>query len=335
MQQNLWRPKDVGDIANGLILFDGVCVLCSRSMRFVLKRDRDAWFRFTPIQSPYGRALAQRLGIDAAMPQTNAVIVCGRANFKSDTVIAVLERLPRWRFCGRAIALVPRALRDWIYDRVAQNRYRLFGRTESCMVPSPDVLARFIHDDASVAAAVSASRPSPFQFLLGSDFERLPEAVRRAHALSHSLATAGRAEVATAPGLLPRLLCRLAGLPPPGSDMAVTVAFHPDGHLREFWQRRFGERRYASSIRAGDARAPGLLVEHFGLFDLEFRLAPGDGGLAWSLVGWRLCGVRLPRWSAPAIECLESADGERFVFDLDVAFPVIGHVIHYRGWLTP
>ena len=147
----LWQPERTSPaLPNGLILFDGVCVLCSGWVRFVLERDRDGWFCFTPIQSPYGRALAERLGIDPENPQTNAVIVRGRAHFKFDTVIAILERLPRWHW-ARALAVLPRPLRNFIYDRVAQNRYRWFGRTESCMVPTPGVTARFVHDGPPAA----------------------------------------------------------------------------------------------------------------------------------------------------------------------------------------
>jgi predicted DCC family thiol-disulfide oxidoreductase YuxK len=335
-----WRPVDASGIPNGLILFDGVCVLCSRSVQFVLERDRDRWFRFTPIQSSLGRALALRLGISLQAPETNAVIVRGRAHFKADSAIEVLRLLPR-RSWSRAFLLVPRALRDFIYDRVAQNRYRLFGRTESCMAPTPNLRARFVFEDAGATMALTpafASRPSPFQVLLGGDFARLPAAVRRVHALGGSLQTAGRADVSAAKGMLASLLCRLAGLPAAGRDIPVAVAFHADGHLREFWQRRFGDRRYASTLRIGDPRAPGLLIERFGPFALEFRLEPSGEALAaslsWSLVGCRLLGFRLPRWAGPRIACVESAEGERFLFDIDVAFPLLGHVIHYSGWLS-
>lgn len=332
-----WLPKDAGKFPNGLILFDGVCVLCSRSVQFVLERDRDRWFRFTPIQSPFGRVLAQRLGISLDAPETNAVILRGRAHFKADTAIEVLRRLPG-RSWSRAFLLMPRLLRDFVYDRVAQNRYRLFGRTESCMVPTPELGARFVFDEAGVMTEPTlARRPSPFQVLLGDDFARLPVAVRRVHALAGSLDTAGRADVAVTRGMTAALLCRLAGLPAAGRDVPVTVAFHADGHLREFWQRRFGDRRYASKVRAGDPRAPGLLVEQFGPFALEFRLElRGEASaahLCWSLVGCRLLGVRLPRWARPRISCAERGDGERFRFDIDVEFPLIGHVIHYSGWL--
>jgi predicted DCC family thiol-disulfide oxidoreductase YuxK len=332
-----WRPKDAGELPNGLILFDGVCVLCSRSVQFVLRRDRDRWFRFAPIQSPYGRALALRFGISPDVPETNAVIVRGRGNFKADSASEVLRRLPLWTW-ARVFPLVPRRLRDFVYDRVAQNRYRLFGRTESCLVPAPDLRFRFIFDELEATEAF-AGRLSPFQVLLGDAFARLPPVVRRAHALNGSLKTAGCAEVSVAKNVVAQLLCWVAGLPAAGRDVPVTVAFHADGHLQEFWDRRFGERRYASTMRIGDPRAPGLLVERFGPFDLEFRLEPcGEAPAArlnWSLVSCRLLGLRLPRWACPMIECVESGDGERFLFDIDVVFPLIGRVIHYSGWLTP
>ncbi len=333
-----WQPKDASDLPDGLILFDGVCILCSRSAQFVLERDRDGWFLFTPIQSPYGRALAQRFGISIDMPETNAVIVRGRAQFKSGTAIEVLRWLPRWRW-ARLLSFVPGTLRDFIYDRIAQNRYRLFGRTEACMMPTSSIARRFmLNSDTERTAVLGPERQSPFQDLLGSDFARLPELVRRIHGLTHSLRSTGRADVCRAPRLLARLLCTVAGLPPSGRDISVTVEFHPDGHLREFWERRFGRRRYSSTLRAGDPRAPGLLVEHFGPFDLEFRLSVASESLStrlhWSATGWRFLGVRLPRQTVPRIHCVESGDSERFMFDIDVAFPLIGQVIRYCGALA-
>lgn len=332
-----WRPKEARDLPNGLILFDGVCVFCCRSVQFVLERDRDRWFRFAPIQSAFGRALAERLGISAEMPETNAVIIRGRAHFKADSAIEVLRLLPRWSW-ARVLSLAPRSLRDFIYDWVAQRRYRLFGRTTSCMVPTSEISARFVFGDAGERAAF-AGRLSPFQELLGGDFARLPAAVRRVHAVRDSLKTSGRAKVSVAAGVGPWLICRLAGLHSPGQEIPVEVEFHPDGHLREYWERRFGERCYASTMHIGEQRAPGLLVERFGPLALEFRLeARGEGStarLCWSLAGCRLFGARLPQQAQPRIECTESADGERFLFDIDVAFPMIGHVIHCGGWLSP
>lgn len=138
-----WAPVPAPGLPDGLILFDGVCLLCSAWVRFVARRDPAMRFRFVAIQDAAGRDLAARLGIDAAEPETNAVALGGRAFFKSDAALAVLRHLPGWRWTG-ALRAVPRPVRDWAYDRIARNRYRLFGRTDVCMVPTPDLAARFL-----------------------------------------------------------------------------------------------------------------------------------------------------------------------------------------------
>jgi|AGTN01.3.fsa_nt_gi hypothetical protein len=175
---------------------------------------------------------------------------------------------------------------------------------------------------------------TPFQRILGAAFEGLPGPVQHFHGLSGELHTNGTAEITSVANPTAWALCKIAGLPKPGRDVPVTVSFHPDGKGREFWDRHFAGRRYASTMEAGQGKDDGLLIEHFGPFDLLFRLEPREGGLGWSLSGWRLLGIPLPTWSRPAIECTEMAEGNRFVFDIDVAFPLMGHVVHYRGWLA-
>jgi predicted DCC family thiol-disulfide oxidoreductase YuxK len=138
-----WPPVAAPEVADGTVLFDGVCVLCSWWVRFIIERDPDARFRFTPIQSPYGRILAEIFDIDKDAPETNAVVFAGAAYFKSDAAIYALQSLPKWRWVC-VLKGIPRPLRDWLYDRVARNRYSLFGRTESCLVPTPDIARRFV-----------------------------------------------------------------------------------------------------------------------------------------------------------------------------------------------
>ena len=136
--QPRWRSVPCTDVPDGTILFDGVCVLCSAWFRFVTRRDPAVRFRFAAIQGPYGRRQAARLGLDPDAPETNAVVVGGRAYFRSDAAIEVLHRLPGWRWVP-LLRAVPRPLRDRLYDVVARNRYRLFGRTDVCMVPAPEL----------------------------------------------------------------------------------------------------------------------------------------------------------------------------------------------------
>lgn len=125
-------------------LFDGVCILCSRAVRYTLRHERAPAIRFVALQSPQGRALAVAHGLDPDDPASFLFIEGGRALDRSDGVLALLRHLggpARVLALGRVL---PPPVRDWIYDRVARNRYRPFGRAESCMIPGPDAAGRFV-----------------------------------------------------------------------------------------------------------------------------------------------------------------------------------------------
>lgn len=137
------RPVQAPSQSDGVVLYDGVCIFCSRWVRWVIARDPKGIFRFAAVQDGPGRDLAQAIGIDPSAPQTNAVIVRGWALFKSDAALAVLSRLTGWRWTA-LLRVVPRPLRDWAYDRIAANRYQFFGRADVCDIPEPTELGRFL-----------------------------------------------------------------------------------------------------------------------------------------------------------------------------------------------
>jgi len=127
-------------------LFDGVCNFCSASVSLVLRLDSQGAVRFSPMQSAYGRALAERCGIDPEAPSTFLFIDAGRALGRSDAVIALLRRLPApWRWAAAA-RFIPKPWREAAYDWLAVNRYRLFGRRKTCRMPTEAERARFIVD---------------------------------------------------------------------------------------------------------------------------------------------------------------------------------------------
>lgn len=138
-----WSPRPCPHEPDGLVLFDGVCVFCSRWVRLVMRLDRERRFRFLPIQSERGRGMAVRHGIDPDAPETNAVVWDGRLWFKSDAALTVLGAFPETAPLAM-LKHVPRALRDPVYDLIASNRYRIFGRTDRCMVPSTAEHERFL-----------------------------------------------------------------------------------------------------------------------------------------------------------------------------------------------
>jgi predicted DCC family thiol-disulfide oxidoreductase YuxK len=127
-----------------IILFDAQCVLCSAHARFVLAHDRRGHFRLASMQGEAGAALYRRFGIDPADPDTMIVVEGDRVFRDSDAVLAVWRGLGwPWRAAG-VMALVPRRLRDPAYRWVARNRYRLFGRTEQCWMPTAEQRERLL-----------------------------------------------------------------------------------------------------------------------------------------------------------------------------------------------
>lgn len=129
-----------------IILFDGHCGLCARSVRHVAGRDRHGVFRFAPLQGKTAARECARLGIRLpdSDPDTLILIDGDCARTQSDAALAIASRLPfPWRLCT-ALRVVPRPLRDAVYRWIARNRYRWFGRSPQCMVPTPELRARFL-----------------------------------------------------------------------------------------------------------------------------------------------------------------------------------------------
>jgi len=126
-----------------LMVFDGVCVLCSSAVRFIVTHERNPDYTFTPVQSPLGQQVLAALGQPLDGNDSVVVIDGERWYLKSDAVarLALCLKAP-WRWYA-ATRFLPRVLRDWAYDRLAQNRYSIFGRTETCMVPDAALRKRF------------------------------------------------------------------------------------------------------------------------------------------------------------------------------------------------
>jgi predicted DCC family thiol-disulfide oxidoreductase YuxK len=128
-----------------VIVFDGVCVLCSGWVRFVLKHDSQRVFKLAAMQTPAGRALLEQHGIDPDDPTTFLVIDDDVAYTDTDALIRALGHFGFfWRMCGAVLRVVPRAWRNAVYRYIARNRYRFFGRREACMIPGPEHSDRFV-----------------------------------------------------------------------------------------------------------------------------------------------------------------------------------------------
>jgi predicted DCC family thiol-disulfide oxidoreductase YuxK len=138
------RTGDGATPGGPVLLFDGVCNLCNGVVQFLVRRDPAGRIRYAPLQSDAGQALLAQAGLAGDDMDTVVLVEDDRTYTKSDAAIRVAELLG-WPYClARLSRLVPRRLRDTLYDIVAANRYDWFGRKERCMVPDEDVNDRFL-----------------------------------------------------------------------------------------------------------------------------------------------------------------------------------------------
>ncbi|HWV18956.1 MAG TPA: thiol-disulfide oxidoreductase DCC family protein [Rhodocyclaceae bacterium] len=127
-----------------IVVFDAKCLLCSAWVRFLLKHDKQRRFRFASIQGEYGRVLLDRNGLQADQLETLLLVTDGRTYQHTAAILRVLHVLGwPWRLIW-ILWLLPAPLRDALYRWCARNRYRIFGKSEACYVPSPQDRARFL-----------------------------------------------------------------------------------------------------------------------------------------------------------------------------------------------
>ena len=166
-----------------------------------------------------------------------------------------------------------------------------------------------------------------FRNLLPDSFDALPAPVRAIHDKPHGVYH-GRCDIERGRGLLSKLMAAVSGLPDAGLARALSVTIE-SGADGEKWTRDFGGRRMRSSLRQQGA----LLEERLGPTCFRFRFVPGAEGIDWKLESVRSLGIPLPlRWFK-GVSARESADGNRYRFDVRAEMPLAGLLVHYRGYL--
>jgi len=168
-----------------------------------------------------------------------------------------------------------------------------------------------------------------YRRVMGPVFDRLPPAVRAMHDVCRDGGAAGQGEVLGAANALGRMVARVMRFPPPG-DHPLHVGFSEKDGV-ECWTRDFGGHRFSSRLSQQGRH----LVERFGPLRFRFELTGDANGLKMAMAGWSAFGVPLPLMLAPKSDAREWEEDGRFHFDVPVSLPLIGRVVHYRGWLEP
>jgi len=129
-----------------IIIFDGVCNFCNKSINFIIKRDPHFHFIFTPYQVQSTQKLLKKYDIKINSKDTLILIKDGSYFTKSDAVLEIIKELSGFWYLLRVGKFFPKKFRDYLYDLISQNRYKLFGKKQSCIVPTDELKKRFYKD---------------------------------------------------------------------------------------------------------------------------------------------------------------------------------------------
>lgn len=132
-------PKD-----KKIIIFDGVCNLCDSSVQFVIKHDKKDIFRFVPLQSELGQKIISHIGILALTIDSTVLYESDKGYYKAEAALRILKELSSVYRCLLVFSILPKSILDNIYDYVAQNRYKWFGKKESCIIPTSELQSKFL-----------------------------------------------------------------------------------------------------------------------------------------------------------------------------------------------
>ena len=130
-----------------VILFDGVCKLCNAWSAFIIRHDKKRIFKLSSVQSKEGQEILAYFDLPLDYFETMLYVEDSQAFEESDAFLLIVRHLPApWRYLN-ALKYFPKPFRDWFYDRIALNRYKIFGKYDQCILPSTDYNARFLGND--------------------------------------------------------------------------------------------------------------------------------------------------------------------------------------------
>ena len=128
-----------------LVLFDGVCNLCDASVQYIIKHDKDNAFLFTALQSEVGQQIIKEFNIDTN--KIDSIILYSNEHgisYKSTAALKIASKLGFPRNLLSVFLIIPGIIRNWVYDYIAKNRYKWYGKKEECMIPTPDLKSKFL-----------------------------------------------------------------------------------------------------------------------------------------------------------------------------------------------
>jgi NAD(P)-dependent dehydrogenase (short-subunit alcohol dehydrogenase family) len=203
------------------------------------------------------------------------------------------------------------------------------------IIPYDVIAAEFAHHGITAEQSETAAPPPLMKRLLGADYDTLPAAIRDSHDVSGVLVLEGRADATSPDGIITAMFSRVFRFPRGGTNMPLRVEMRSENDGSETWTRIYPDVTMRSNLRNVDPFTH-CLDEVFGPVAIRLEWKATDSDLTLHIVGARLLGLPLPSILQPRSSARESVDNNgRFHFDVDIAMPLVGSIVRYKGYLTP
>lgn len=315
-----------------VILYDGICRLCSGWAKFIIRHDTQHQFKLVTVQSPEGQALLAYFNLPLDHYETMALIEGTQIYTQSTAFIRVMAHLP-WYFRFATISwLIPKFIRDYLYKKIALNRYHLFGKNSSCIMPTPDHTARFLNQEFDDINKSTYQHQRLYLLLNDDQYNQLPKVVREFHqSVNHTWI--GSARVGGDNTKLLHIIRTIISLPKATLQTPISVKISYQGN-EEVWVRQFGSITFTSYL--GCDLGKNLMYERIGPLRFYFKLRVEANALRWDFDSFSLFHCPLPKFLAPKSDAKESASQDgKYQFMAFVGLPVLGTLADYDGELEP
>lgn len=317
-----------------IMIFDSICPLCSANARFVIRNDKTKRIHATSTQSELGQILCRRNDIDPTNPTTFVFIDDDDNVFtKSDAALQIAKYLKPPFNILRTLAIIPKRTRDRIYDIVATNRYKIFGKRKTCSIPDKSIRARFIETQSDLAKI--ENQQTIFETIAGNNYEKLPALLKKLHDGNNTQTWKGTISVERSSNIIGYAIGTLIGLPERMHKQPFDMTFHKENNGQSAWTRKFHNKTMKSLTEVKNDGQDNLMLDTIWPFSIGLKVTVSDNKIDYSYKKSYLFGIEVPTTIKPDITSSEECHGDHITFNVLISIPVIGPISRYYGLLYP
>lgn len=316
-----------------IMIFDSICPLCSANTNFVIRNDKTKRIYATSTQSELGQILCRQNNIDPTNPTTFVFIDDNNVFIKSDAALRIAKYLKSPFSAFQILTIIPKKTRDKIYDIVATNRYKIFGKRKTCSIPDKNIRNRFIEKQSDLTE--TQEQKTIFETIIGNNYEKLPALLRRLHDGRKTETWKGMITVERSSNMLGHTIGTVIGLPERMQRQPFEMTFHAERNAKSAWTRTFHNKTMKSITEVKEDGQDNLMLDTMWPVSIGLKTTASSNKIEYTGKKAYIFGLALPAILNPKITSSEECHDDHITFNVSINIPVIGRISRYHGVLYP